>query len=138
MAERRKMMRMQPSTARRRRFMGIAEQMGKVLQRTSISVNIKERLDFSCAMFGPDGSLVKPALLNLLQPPSVKSPAALVILQSSSYTTTLAVLPQRGHHSVSPLQYKLFSLRSAAGFGKGGLIARPHSPLISAESTALN
>ena len=41
-----------------RRFMGIAEQMGRVLQRTSISVNIKERLDFSCALFGPDGSLV--------------------------------------------------------------------------------
>ena len=39
-------------------FMGIAEQMGRVLQRTSISVNIKERLDFSCALFGPDGSLV--------------------------------------------------------------------------------
>jgi hypothetical protein len=38
--------------------MGIAEQMGRVLQRTSISVNIKERLDFSCALFGPDGSLV--------------------------------------------------------------------------------
>lgn len=38
--------------------MGIAEQMGKVLQRTSISVNIKERLDFSCALFGPEGSLV--------------------------------------------------------------------------------
>ena len=41
-----------------RRFMGIAEQMGRVLQRTSISVNIKERLDFSCALFGPNGSLV--------------------------------------------------------------------------------
>jgi N-methylhydantoinase B/oxoprolinase/acetone carboxylase alpha subunit len=41
-----------------RRFMGIAEQMGRTLQRTSISVNIKERLDFSCALFGPDGSLV--------------------------------------------------------------------------------
>ncbi|KAK9869080.1 hypothetical protein WJX84_006445 [Apatococcus fuscideae] len=40
------------------RFMGIAEQMGRALQRTSISVNIKERLDFSCAMFGPDGALV--------------------------------------------------------------------------------
>ena len=40
------------------RFMGIAEQMGRTLQRTSISVNIKERLDFSCALFGPDGSLV--------------------------------------------------------------------------------
>ena len=40
------------------RFMGIAEQMGRVLQRTSISVNIKERLDFSCALFDPAGALV--------------------------------------------------------------------------------
>ncbi|KAK7115257.1 5-oxoprolinase-like [Littorina saxatilis] len=40
------------------RFMSIAEQMGRVLQRTSISTNIKERLDFSCALFGPDGGLV--------------------------------------------------------------------------------
>ena len=40
------------------RFMGIAEQMGRTLQRTSISVNIKERLDFSCALFGPAGDLV--------------------------------------------------------------------------------
>ncbi|KAI4795937.1 hypothetical protein KUCAC02_029552, partial [Chaenocephalus aceratus] len=36
-------------------LMSIAEQMGRVLQRTSISTNIKERLDFSCAVFGPDG-----------------------------------------------------------------------------------
>jgi len=40
------------------RFMGIAEQMGRTLQRTAVSVNIKERLDFSCALFGPDGGLV--------------------------------------------------------------------------------
>jgi 5-oxoprolinase (ATP-hydrolysing) len=40
------------------RFMSIAEQMGRVLQRTAISTNIKERLDFSCAIFGLDGSLV--------------------------------------------------------------------------------
>jgi len=37
---------------------GIAEQMGRTLARTSVSVNIKERLDFSCALFGPDGGLV--------------------------------------------------------------------------------
>lgn len=43
------------------RFMSIAEQMGRVLQRTSISTNIKERLDFSCALFGPDGGLVSNA-----------------------------------------------------------------------------
>eukprot|EP00752_Nemacystus_decipiens_P005177 g4697.t1 len=40
------------------RFMGIAEQMGRTLQRTSISVNIKERLDFSCAVFDSSGGLV--------------------------------------------------------------------------------
>ncbi|EPY21440.1 5-oxoprolinase (ATP-hydrolysing) [Strigomonas culicis] len=40
------------------RFMSIAEQMGNALQRTSISTNIKERLDFSCAIFDPDGNLV--------------------------------------------------------------------------------
>lgn len=40
------------------RFMNIAEQMGRTLQRTSISVNIKERLDFSCALFDKDGNLV--------------------------------------------------------------------------------
>ena len=40
------------------RFMSIAEQMGRTLQRTATSVNIKERLDFSCAIFGGDGGLV--------------------------------------------------------------------------------
>ena len=38
--------------------MSIAEQMGNTLQRTSISTSIKERLDFSCAIFSKDGSLV--------------------------------------------------------------------------------
>lgn len=37
------------------RFMSIAEQMGRALQKTAVSLNIKERLDFSCALFGPDG-----------------------------------------------------------------------------------
>ncbi len=39
-------------------FMSIAEQMGVSLQNTAYSVNIKERLDFSCAVFAHDGSLV--------------------------------------------------------------------------------
>jgi 5-oxoprolinase (ATP-hydrolysing) len=39
-------------------FMSIAEQMGVALQNTAYSVNIKERLDFSCAIFDPIGSLV--------------------------------------------------------------------------------
>jgi 5-oxoprolinase (ATP-hydrolysing) len=38
--------------------MSIAEQMGRILQKTSMSLNIKERLDFSCAVFGPDAGLV--------------------------------------------------------------------------------
>jgi len=40
------------------RFMGIAEQMGEALRLTARSVNIKERLDFSCALFDADGHLV--------------------------------------------------------------------------------
>ena len=39
-------------------FMSIAEQMGSVLENTAHSVNIKERLDFSCALFSPAGDLV--------------------------------------------------------------------------------
>jgi 5-oxoprolinase (ATP-hydrolysing) len=39
-------------------FMSIAEQTGAVLQNTSLSVNIKERLDFSCAIFDATGALI--------------------------------------------------------------------------------
>ncbi|MDR3538299.1 MAG: hydantoinase B/oxoprolinase family protein [Acetobacteraceae bacterium] len=39
-------------------FMNVAEQTGAVLQNTSMSVNIKERLDFSCAIFDAEGHLV--------------------------------------------------------------------------------
>ena len=39
-------------------FMNIAEQMGLQLQNTAYSVNIKERLDFSCALFDTDGNLI--------------------------------------------------------------------------------
>jgi len=39
-------------------FMNVAEQAGAVLQNTSQSVNIKERLDFSCAIFDAEGNLV--------------------------------------------------------------------------------
>src|SRR6202521_5939608 len=42
-------------------FMSIAEQMGVALQNTAYSVNIKERLDFSCAVFAADGTLVSNA-----------------------------------------------------------------------------
>ena len=39
-------------------FMSIAEQMGLRLQNTAVSVNIKERLDFSCALFDAEGNLI--------------------------------------------------------------------------------
>ncbi|MGK4579514.1 hydantoinase B/oxoprolinase family protein [Kitasatospora sp. HPMI-4] len=39
-------------------FMSVAQQMGVRLEATAQSVNIKERLDFSCALFDPDGNLV--------------------------------------------------------------------------------
>ena len=38
--------------------MAAAERMGAVLRNTSTSVNIKERLDFSCALFDADGNLI--------------------------------------------------------------------------------
>ena len=44
-----------------RLFMHIAEQMGTVLQNTALSVNIRERLDFSCALFDDVGRLVSNA-----------------------------------------------------------------------------
>ena len=40
------------------RFMAIAEQMGRALQKTSVSTNVKERLDYSCALFDDEGGLV--------------------------------------------------------------------------------
>ncbi|MCC6874734.1 MAG: hydantoinase B/oxoprolinase family protein [Sandaracinaceae bacterium] len=39
-------------------FTSIAEQMGAVLQRTAVSANIRERLDFSCGLFDAEGALV--------------------------------------------------------------------------------
>ena len=40
------------------RFMSMAEQMGAVLRNTAVSTNIKERLDYSCAIFDAEGGLV--------------------------------------------------------------------------------
>ena len=40
------------------RFMSMAEQMGAVLRNTAVSTNIKERLDYSCAVFDADGGLI--------------------------------------------------------------------------------
>lgn len=45
----------------RHRFSGVAEEMGVTLQRTAYSPNIKERLDFSCAVFDSSGGMVAQA-----------------------------------------------------------------------------
>ncbi|HRJ45632.1 MAG TPA: hydantoinase B/oxoprolinase family protein, partial [Caldilineaceae bacterium] len=45
----------------RHRFAGIAEEMGVTLRRTSYSPNIKERLDYSCALFDSRGQMVAQA-----------------------------------------------------------------------------
>ncbi len=45
----------------RHRYAGVAEEMGEALKRTGFSPNIKERLDFSCAIFDGDGALVAQA-----------------------------------------------------------------------------
>ena len=45
----------------RHRFAGVAEEMGEALKRTGFSPNIKERLDFSCALFDGAGALVAQA-----------------------------------------------------------------------------
>ncbi|CAH0054766.1 unnamed protein product [Clonostachys solani] len=67
------------------RFMSIAEQMGRTLQKTAVSINIKERLDFSCAIFGPSGDLV------------ANAPHVPVHLGSMAY----AVKYQHQHHASS-------------------------------------
>lgn len=67
------------------RFMGIAEQMGRVLQRTSISVNIRERLDFSCALFGPTGGLVAVSRVAVQRRLSSSSSLRLRLLQNAPH-----------------------------------------------------
>jgi 5-oxoprolinase (ATP-hydrolysing) len=42
----------------RRRFEGVVEEMGELLRRTALSTNIKERLDYSCALLDADGYLI--------------------------------------------------------------------------------
>lgn len=55
------------------RFMAIAEQMGRALQKTSVSTNVKERLDYSCALFDSDGGLVANGTLTYIYETSKRS-----------------------------------------------------------------
>ena len=67
-------------------FMSIAEQMGVTLQNTAYSVNIKERLDFSCAVFNAEGQLV------------ANAPHMPVHLGSMDRSVETIIELNRGHH----------------------------------------
>ena len=82
-------------------FMGLAEEMGEALRATAQSVNIKERLDFSCAIFDRDGHLVANA-------PHV--PVHLGSMESS----VQAVMQKRGH-DVSPGDVDMLNAPYAGG-----------------------
>ena len=66
-------------------FMSIAEQMGVTLANTAYSVNIKERLDFSCAIFDSNGALVANAPHVPVHLGSM-SESVKVVLKENSYT----------------------------------------------------
>lgn len=84
------------------RFMGIAEQMGRVLQRTSISVNIKERLDFSCALFDSEGEHTASWRLWPLPCSSACPPRTST---ASNAVFTCAPAPQLQPTHLSPLRF---------------------------------
>ena len=65
-------------------FMSIAEQMGVTLQNTAYSVNIKERLDFSCAVFDANAALVANAPHMPVHLGSMDSSVATVIAQNAT------------------------------------------------------
>lgn len=72
------------------RFMAIAEQMGRALQKTSVSTNVKERLDYSCALFDSTGGLVA----NGKGPPVSPIIAPLWLISNNSTTSSS---PPREH-----------------------------------------
>jgi 5-oxoprolinase (ATP-hydrolysing) len=67
------------------RFMSIAEDMGRTLQKISVSTNVKERLDFSCALFDSDGGL------------TANAPHVPVHLGSMSRAVTIAMERWKGN-----------------------------------------
>ena len=76
-------------------FMSIAEQMGVTLQNTAYSVNIKERLDFSCAVFDQTGALVANAPHMPVHLGSMDRSVETVIAQQSGHQAGRRLLPQR-------------------------------------------
>ncbi|GAA97881.1 uncharacterized protein L969DRAFT_89715 [Mixia osmundae IAM 14324] len=80
------------------RLMSIAEAMGRTLAQTSISTNIKERLDYSCALFSPEGDLV------------ANAPHLPVHLGSMSFA----------------VRYQVDALKNSGGFKQGDVILSNH------------
>jgi 5-oxoprolinase (ATP-hydrolysing) len=72
------------------RFMAIAEQMGRALQKTSVSTNVKERLDYSCALFDSEGGLVANGMLLCLS-------RWLCHVSILMYTSASSARPSRQH-----------------------------------------
>lgn len=83
------------------RFMSVAEAMGRALQQTSISTNIKERLDYSCALFAPDGDLVANAPFIPIHLGSMSLWVALFLL------STVALADHMASKSQSAVKYQM-------------------------------
>ena len=144
------------------RFMGIAEQMGRVLQRTSISVNIKERLDFSCALFDADGGSPSPhfgleidfhiargvfgenrkALLTLPVPCMGACPAPLVSACAGNLVSNAPHLPVHLGAMSEAVKYQIRHYApggagAAHGLAEGDVLVSNH-PQVCAASAAAN
>ena len=98
-------------------FMNIAEQMGLQLQNTAYSVNIKERLDFSCALFDAQGNLIANAPH---MPVPTARPEVLTRWAIRRVTVVLPFTPviaAIGIRPVSPSGKRLSTIACATGLG---------------------
>ncbi len=106
------------------RFTGIAENMGALLQRTALSVNVKERLDFSCALLDADGFLIAnaPHIPVHLGSLGVCVRSVLKKINIEKGDTIITNHPAFGgsHLPDVTLISGVFSAESPDSFGKGG------------------
>ena len=121
-------------------FMNIAEQMGLQLQNTAYSVNIKERLDFSCALFDADGNLIANAPHMPVHLGSMGESIKTVIRENAGRMSPgdVYVLNDPYHGGthlpdvtvITPVYLQTPSLLTGEGRGGGG-----HIPAVAAEPT---
>ncbi len=106
------------------RFTGIAENMGALLQRTALSVNVKERLDFSCALLDADGFLIAnaPHIPVHLGSLGVCVRSVLKKIKIEKGNTIVTNHPAYGgsHLPDVTLISSVFSVEDSDSFGKGG------------------